>query len=154
MNKTLEATITDAVELLSKATNRQVSYNDANLEINSGNNSIRLFHAANQRNQLGTQGFIIKSENAHSVKIIANTSDALSYGLYHYLELLGFRFYMPGENWTIIPELNTIIKSVDKEVVPAFSLRNFFGSFGLAPPTLADPNGQAKKDWKKMEEKK
>ena len=63
--------------------------------------------------------------------IVANEQSGLSNGIYFYLESLGVRWLLPGENWTIVPHLSNITLTTNQLVEPEFRLREFFGTGGF-----------------------
>lgn len=93
-------------------------------------------------------GFRLKSENGKFL-ITGNTETGLQYGIYHYLEQLGFRWYLPGENWTIIPQLTAIQKDLDLYREPAFALRWFGGTGGFGHGQIGKVNQYAKENWER-----
>ena len=147
-SKKFQESISDVFHLLNQAMEERVKWDSNHSQFISNAGTIQLSIIQQANNELGTQGFQIVTSSESAIRIEANTYDALSYGLYHYLELLGFRFYMPGETWTIIPELNSMIVEMDSlELVPAFKLRDFFGTYGFTSATFSDPTRKAKHDW-------
>ena len=63
--------------------------------------------------------------------IAANEQTGLSNGVYFYLELLGVRWLLPGDNWTIVPQKSNITLSMNLLVEPAFKLRHFSATGGF-----------------------
>jgi uncharacterized protein DUF4838 len=61
--------------------------------------------------QYGTEGIYIKSDKS-SIIIAGNSALALQEAVFMYLEHLGFRYFMPGEEWHIIPQVMSIYKPV------------------------------------------
>ena len=93
-----------------------------------------------------TQGFDLQG-NGHSVEITAAAFDGLRNGVYYYLNLLGFRFYLPGEIWTHIPHVNSPFISIDRRVLPAFENRALFPSGGVRKNAVMDPDNSFESNW-------
>ena len=53
------------------------------------------------------------SGNSNRVVFAAAEDNGLCYGIYKYLYMLGFRFYLPGDNWEKIPALISPYKNID-----------------------------------------
>jgi hypothetical protein len=86
--------------------------------------------------------------NGQSVQIESTFITGLSYGLYTYLHHLGFRFYMPGNNWIYYPdEIDLYSTPVDTIYKPEFKLRMFGASGGLFAVKGLDPEQQFRNDW-------
>lgn len=82
-------------------------------------------------NGKGVEAFFIRG-NATQLKIIANSEKGLSHGVYYYLEQLGVRWLMSGDNWTIVPPRNSVLINIDRLVEPAFFNRSYAGTGGFA----------------------
>ena len=88
----------------------------------------------------------ITSDNKTTVIISAKYVTGLSYGAYTFLNKLGFKYYLPGENWTMVPTRTSFFIGVlDTEYHPAFKHRLFFTNF----PSVKgiDEEGRNKKKW-------
>lgn len=84
--------------------------------------------------------------------IVANHPLGLSRGIYTYLDLLGVKWYFPGEMWMHLPKMNSIALSIEQYFSPSFSMRDFFGTGGLFPvPAYAESKTIQKEwdDWKR-----
>lgn len=95
----------------------------------------------------GKESFIIISQGTGKLFIAGNSDIAVQYGVYKYLEILGYRWFFPGENWTIIPELKKIVVDVNIAQSPAFKMRNFFGTGGFGGKLPVDPEMRLSKKW-------
>ena len=51
------------------------------------------------------QSFYLNIKGTSSVQIVGNSEAALINGIYTFLHELGFRWYMPGDAWTMVPKL-------------------------------------------------
>jgi hypothetical protein len=82
-------------------------------------------------------------------KILYTTKNSLANAVYTLLDMWGFRWYGPGENWVIKPG-KLVVKNVTATwVKPSFRNRDFFGTGGLSfcfTPTF-DPNNNYAKNW-------
>ena len=97
-----------------------------------------------QLKEKGREPFVIRGD-AEVLQIVANGDDGLRHGLYFYLDQLGCRWYLPNENWTIVPSRTDIALRVNRLVAPAFRARSFFGTGGF---------GRARADrWVDIEDK-
>jgi hypothetical protein len=93
----------------------------------------------------GPEAFLLRSKDDQLLRVVANGDAGLAYGLYFYLRELGFRWFLPGEAWTIVPTVPSIAVHIDRVVVPAFRQRTFFGTGGFGPPSPVDGSGEAQK---------
>ncbi|MEO5967604.1 MAG: DUF4838 domain-containing protein [Ferruginibacter sp.] len=82
-----------------------------------------------------------------SITISAKYITGISYGMYSWLDEIGFKFYLPGDNWNIIPNLNKIYKPINKTYQPYFKLRTFTASGRLFPVKGLDENSTIKNEW-------
>src|SRR4029079_15529395 len=128
---------------LEQATKRSVSYSDHN---SSGDGNINLVLKAGSQNSLKKEGFIIKG-NGKSLEISANHFNGLRNGIYYYLNSLGFRFYLPGEVWTHLPEISSPFLKIDTTIYPSFANRAIFPTGGFRKNLAVDPNDRFQKDW-------
>ena len=58
----------------------------------------------------------IESDGATFIKFSASQDNSLCFGIYNYLNELGFRFYLPGSLWEKIPLLSSPFKIINKVV--------------------------------------
>lgn len=87
----------------------------------------------------GREAYYLRSRGQGQLLIVANTDDGLAFGAYQFLERLGYRFYFPGEKWTVVPRLKDVEISVDVLARPAFAMRRFAGTGGLGGKLVIDP---------------
>ncbi len=64
------------------------------------------------------------------IKFSAAQDVGLCFGIYNYLNELGFRFYLPGSLWEKIPILSSPYKQENKTVVQKYKYNNWFISGG------------------------
>ena len=97
------------------------------------------------------EDFVIQG-NADRLLLIANHPLGLSRAIYTYLDQLGFRWYLPGDEWQVLPQRSSIKWNESRYITPSFSLRDFSGTGGILPVKSLDPgNDLAQKweDWKR-----
>jgi hypothetical protein len=78
----------------------------------------------------GTAAFFIRGDETR-LEIVANDESGLANGVYFYLESLGVRWLLPGDNWTVVPKRDDVALKIDRLVGPAFAGRDFSGSGGF-----------------------
>ncbi|MCM8759356.1 MAG: DUF4838 domain-containing protein, partial [Candidatus Omnitrophica bacterium] len=96
--------------------------------------------------------YVISGSN-DKLLISGNSETAIMYAVYRYLEILGYRWFFPGENWTIIPQLKKINVSVNLVEEPAFIQRDFFGTGGFGGRLPIDPEMKLQKRWEEWKKK-
>lgn len=72
----------------------------------------------------------IESDGSGYIKFTAQEDNGLCFGLYQYLQQLGFRFYQPGSIWEIIPELKSAYRKTDSTYTSDFKYRSWYISGG------------------------
>ncbi len=97
--------------------------------------------------RLNDHGFII-AKNDRIFYVIGKTRLATVYGVFQLLEQIGYRWFLPGKNWTIVPDQIDMTNIESMISQPDFINRGFFGSGGISGGrglnlTVDDP----KKDW-------
>lgn len=85
--------------------------------------------AVAQLAEKGREPFVIRGD-ASKLQIIANDHLGLSHGVSFYLEQLGFRWLLPGANWTIVPKLDDVTLTINQLVEPAYKVRSFASTGG------------------------
>ncbi|MGI8583773.1 MAG: T9SS type A sorting domain-containing protein [Chitinophagaceae bacterium] len=68
--------------------------------------------------------------NGNLIKFSAAQDAGLCFGVYNYLDELGFRFYLPGTLWEKIPGLTSPYKQVSKTITQKYKYNNWFISGG------------------------
>ncbi|GAB3005800.1 hypothetical protein GCM10027051_00980 [Niabella terrae] len=71
---------------------------------------------------------IISTDNSLLIK--ANSKDALTDGMFIYLNRLGFRYYFPSETWHYYPTLHTIFLPMKSSFEPTFINRRIWYGYG------------------------
>lgn len=72
----------------------------------------------------------VKSDGMGMVKFTAAEDNGLHFGIYQYLNNLGFRFYQPGSIWEVIPALSSVYKKTDTAYTCTFKYKTWFVSGG------------------------
>ena len=141
----LKNTARDVVSLLSK--NSRVKYAE-NSYINCVKKKESFFDKSkiDLLSSASINAFYVKSHQG-TYWIYAKEDQGLENGMYYLLEKLGYRFYFPGELWTVKPSTMGYIESIDEIVIPEFRNINFFGTGGLPQHKIIDPTNQRKNKW-------
>jgi hypothetical protein len=93
------------------------------------------------------ESFRLQSNGMDLMIISANAVEGLVFGFYKHLRQLGFQFFLPGEDYTIIPKINNAFgskKNISDK--PFLQIRNFFGTGGFGT-TNPDPDKLVEKAW-------
>ena len=106
----LRSTATDMAALLSKATGRNIS-TQSYLSLPA--EGIVLIYDSTIT---GNQSCRINGNGINSLRFSAAQDNGLCFGIYQYLDQLGFRFYLPGDIWEKIPYLTKVFRSMDVTV--------------------------------------
>jgi hypothetical protein len=93
------------------------------------------------------QSFYLSIDGTNKALIAGTASNSFINGIYTFLQELGFRWYMPGDTWTIVPDLKNIKISINKVFTPDFQNRTYFGTGGIAGIAGIDPQNNFKKDF-------
>ena len=94
-----------------------------------------------------SDAFVLRSDGSGYMHIIAYTEDGLTNGMYTYMDLLGFRWFHPGNVWTYIPPIKDIRLRIDSAFTPDFVLRSFFGSYGTPRNPVIDKPKSVQNEW-------
>ena len=68
--------------------------------------------------------------NGNLIKFSAAQDAGLYFGIYDYLNELGFRFYLPGTLWEKVPRLSSPYKNMNRIAVQKYKYNNWFVSGG------------------------
>jgi hypothetical protein len=93
------------------------------------------------------ESFRFQGNGVDLLTITSSSPEGLVFGFYKHLRQLGFQFYLPGEDYTIIPKLTNPF-GTRKDIVdkPFLQIRNFFGTGGFGTSN-ADPDQTVEKAW-------
>ncbi|MBL0145214.1 MAG: hypothetical protein IPP48_05145 [Chitinophagaceae bacterium] len=78
----------------------------------------------------GNQTCIAESNGTTFLKFKAPEDNGLVYGVYEYLNKLGFKFYQPGSIWEIIPNLTSPYKNGNTSFTNKYKYKTWFISGG------------------------
>ncbi len=68
----------------------------------------------------------VESNGTSFIKFSASQDNGLCFGIYQYLQNLGFRFYQPGSIWEMVPSLSSAFKKTDTVYSSAFKYNSWF----------------------------
>lgn len=80
----------------------------------------------------------------HACRIGGQAPYGYQNGLYYFLDLLGFRWYMPGKAWAIVPDRLNWPDTLHSVITPDFRDRSYFGTGGWGGKKAYDPDDQVK----------
>jgi hypothetical protein len=87
-----------------------------------------------------------KNNGVDNMTLSANSDNGLHFGIYQYLQQLGFRFYQPGTVWEIIPALSSAYKKSDTIYTCSYKYKTWFISGGYGRWAM-DNAGATINDW-------
>lgn len=121
----LKATAEDAAMLLQKAITGS-SYTLQTYSAAPSEGIILIYDSTITNNQ----SCKVESDGMTFIKFSASQDNGLCFGIYQYLQGLGFRFYQPGSIWEIIPSLSTVYKKTDTTYSSNYKYKGWFISGG------------------------
>ncbi len=92
------------------------------------------------------QSFHLCMKKSCDVVITGSGANSIINGIYTFLHELGFRWFMPGDAWTIIPNLNDDIE-ISKVYTPDFRNRTYAGTGGANAIHGLDPKNTFRQDF-------
>lgn len=95
---------------------------------------------ANQKKQIEADGqsFLLIADGVQNVQIVGSGKNSFINGIYTFLSELGFRWYMPGDEWAKLGRVNQPIR-INKIYTPSFRDRMYAGSGGSNAIPGVDP---------------
>ncbi|OJW05019.1 MAG: hypothetical protein BGO52_21290 [Sphingobacteriales bacterium 44-61] len=87
------------------------------------------------------------SVQQNNVTIAGTGANSIINGIYTFLHEAGFRWYMPGDNWTKLGDFKNLPR-INKVYTPDFRDRFYFGSGGTTIIPGLDPNDSFRNDFK------
>lgn len=72
----------------------------------------------------------VESDGFSFIKFSAPEDNGLLFGVYQYLQQMGFKFYLPGSIWEYIPSLSTGFRKIDTTYATSFRYNSWFISGG------------------------
>ena len=92
------------------------------------------------------EAFLLHADKSR-LWIVGRSPLAVRDGVHFYLEQLGFRWFMPMENWTIVPSLQSVTLDMHRVEEPAFRMRGAFGTGGFGGKLVIDPKMEKQAQW-------
>jgi hypothetical protein len=152
LDKGVTESVEDMAIFLEKMTGKSYSIQQSDKENESG---IQLQWVENS--QLPTsvkkqvskdgQSFFLNVQDQAFAKIIGTGKNSFINGIYTFLQELGFRWYMPGDAWTIVPAGFKQKLQISRIYTPDFRNRSYFGTGGVNAIRNVDPQNTFKKDY-------
>lgn len=93
------------------------------------------------------QTFYLTIDGTNNAQIVGSGTNSFINGIYTFLQELGFRWYMPGDTWTIVPKLSRSTIKLAKVYSPDFENRSYFGTGGINPVAELDPQNTFASDF-------
>ena len=93
------------------------------------------------------QSFYLSVDNKRGVRITGTGTNSFNNGIYTFLQELGFRWYMPGDAWTIVPPVFKRNITINKVYTPDFRNRSYAGTGGVNAIPGTDPQNTFKSDY-------
>ncbi len=120
----LKATANDVAQLLQKAITGSTIAIEQYTTLPT--NGIILIYDATIN---GNQTCAVKS-NGTSITFKAAEDNGLVFGIYQYIQKLGYKFYQPGSIWEIVPTLNSPYQQIDTLFTSTYKYKTWFISGG------------------------
>lgn len=124
-SKTLKSTAEDVAMLLQKAVNSS-HFITASYGILPQSGFIFVYDSTIN----GSQACRVQGDGAGCIKFSAAEDNGLCFGIYQYLQQLGFRFYLPGTIWETIPQLTSPYRKIDTTYSFSFKYNGWYLSGG------------------------
>jgi hypothetical protein len=136
-------TTKDIIQLLNTATPYQWHVDATHKEVNRG----IILRITNQPSFKTKESFRIQTNGLSILTISSSSIDGLEFGIYKYLRSQGFKFYLPGDLYTIIPKsLSLFAPKKDYVDQPFVQIRDFFGTGGFGSGN-SDTDKTVEKSW-------
>jgi hypothetical protein len=122
----LQSVATDFADILQRSTGKNItasafatSLPDSGFVLMYDNN-----------NPTSKQHCKVSSPKTNLIVFSASGDNNLHFGVYRYLFQLGFKFYLPGQNWELIPQLRSPYLTIDTVYTSAITYKGWFISGG------------------------
>ena len=110
-------------------------------------NNASLPEATTQKLRKDGQSFYLSAGNRTGVSIVGTGEKSFLNGIYTFLHELGFRWYMPGDAWTIVPSSFPSSLDINKVYTPDFQGRFYAGTGGVNAIAGTDPKNTFRTDF-------
>lgn len=142
-NDVAAGTQNDIIDLLQKATAAKWQKVNFEKEVSKG----VILQIVNHPSFKMKESFRLQSDGSSLLIISSSSGEGLLFGIYKHLRNLGFRFYLPGELYSIIPKITNPFGS-KKDVIdqPFAQIRDFGGTGGFGTDN-PDPGKTVEKTW-------
>lgn len=138
-----EETTKDIIHLLNMATQDQWQTESSQKKVSCG---ITL-NLTNQLSFKTKESFHLQTNGSSTITISSSSMEGLEFGIYKYLRSLGFKFYLPGDLYTIIPKrISLYAPKKDYVDQPYAQIRDFFGTGGFGSGS-SDADQSVQKSW-------
>jgi hypothetical protein len=97
--------------------------------------------------KMGKEAFLVHSDGNGRVWIAGSTPQGAQHGAYAFLGKLGFRWYLPGDAWEVVPPLKSVSGKVELCDAPVFRARGFFGTGAFGGKLPIDPEMKLSRRW-------
>lgn len=134
----------DFIYLLSQSTRENWQITTDDKKVKKG----IVLKIANRPEFTTKESFHLQTDGNKILIISSASNEGLIFGFYKHLRLLGFKFYLPDELYTIIPSLAHPFGT--KRIItdqPFLQIRDFFGTGGLGSGN-SDPDKSVEKAWR------
>lgn len=92
---------------------------------------------------------VVVEPGERRVSLVCKSHRALDPAVFGLLYDLGFRWYLPGEQWQVVPESVDLLAGESRLVAPDFRRRTWFGTGGFGPRHLKpDPDLEVQAAWR------
>jgi hypothetical protein len=95
----------------------------------------------------------VHATEAGRIWIVGNTNLGVRHGVYALLDHLGYRWYLPGDAWTIVPRVAALPTALTLCDAPVFKGRNFFGTGGFGGKLPVDPDRALQQRWERWKQR-
>ncbi len=152
LDKEVTASVVDMAYWLQQATRKKYNIksfgngNEAGIHLIEASQSALSSQQKNQLNRDGQSFYLVIADNSKALIIGTGTNSFIN-GIYTFLYELGFRWYMPGEVWTIIPSALPKNLKINKLYAPDFQSRFYAGTGGVNAIAETDPQNNFRADY-------
>lgn len=142
-NEVTAGTQNDIIDLLQKATSVKWQKPNSEQQVTNG----IVLKITNHPSFKVKESFRLQSNGSSLLTISSSSGEGLMFGIYKHLRSLGFKFYLPGELYTIIPKLSNPF-GPKKDIIdqPFAQIRDFGGTGGFGTDN-PDPGKTVEKTW-------